>query len=87
LSSEEQNVTLLEEISKEELKTVLSSLRKTRVQDPNRWTIEFFLGFYDSVEENLLRVIEEVKSFSKMPRNFNATFVALIPKKEKTRQF
>jgi hypothetical protein len=49
--------------------------------------MEFFIGFYDLIEEDLIRVIEEVKGIRKVLRAFNSTFIALIPKKDKSRSF
>jgi hypothetical protein len=39
------------------------------------------------VEEDLLRVIEKVKNYSRMLRSFNSTFISLIPEKEKLELF
>jgi hypothetical protein len=41
--------------------------------------VEFFLGFSKSIDEDLLRAIEEFRSFWKMLVVFNTTFIALIP--------
>jgi len=44
-------VNLLEDASKEELRVVTSSFKKDNNPGPDGWTIEFFLGFYELVEE------------------------------------
>jgi len=41
---------------------------------------EFFLGFNDVIEEDLMRVIEESISSRRTLASFNATFIDLIPK-------
>jgi hypothetical protein len=39
------------------------------------------------VEENLLRIIEEVRDSGKVPDAFNSTFLALNPKNDKPVSF
>eukprot|EP01018_Ginkgo_biloba_P022601 Gb_35090 [translate_table: standard] len=77
------NQMLMEEVSKDELQIVLTSFKKDKSLGPDGWTIEFYSGFYDLLEEDLLRVIEEVKNSGKVSRSLNATFLDLIPKKDK----
>ena len=43
-------------------------------------SIGYFLSIIDIVEEDLLRVIEVSRKQGKMLRDFNATFISLIPK-------
>eukprot|EP01018_Ginkgo_biloba_P004985 Gb_28741 [translate_table: standard] len=77
---EEDNVSLTKEITVDELKEVMLSLQKDKSLGPDGWTIEFFLGYFDFIETNLLRVIEELRSSAKMLAAVNSTFKALIPK-------
>jgi hypothetical protein len=49
----------------------------------DNWTMELFIGFYDLVEEDLIRIIEKVRVSGKVLGAFNSTFLALIPKKDK----
>jgi hypothetical protein len=42
--------------------------------------MEFFLGFYEFLEKDLVRVIEESRVFGRIVAAFNTTFIALIPK-------
>ena len=44
-------------------------------------SIGYFLSIIDTVEEDLLRVIEVSRKQGKMLRDFNATFISLVPKK------
>jgi hypothetical protein len=55
------------------LKVVLSSFKQDKIPGPDGLPIELYLGFYDLLEEDLLRVIEEVKSSGKVLGAFNAT--------------
>ena len=50
---------LKKEVSKEELKAILSSFKRDKSLRLDEMPIEFYLGFYDLLEEGLLRVIEE----------------------------
>lgn len=43
--TKEQNVNLLEGVSKEALRLVLPSFKKDKSPNLDGWTIEFFLGF------------------------------------------
>lgn len=47
------------EVSEEELKSVLYSFKEAKGPGPNGWTTEFYCGFYEFLEEELLRVIKE----------------------------
>jgi hypothetical protein len=44
------------------------------------WPIEFFLGFYDILKEDLLRLINKYRVSRRMSVSFNSTFIVLIPK-------
>jgi hypothetical protein len=44
--------------------------------------VEFFLGFYDLIKEDLLKVIQESQQSGKIIGSFNNTFLKLIPKKK-----
>jgi hypothetical protein len=63
-----------EEVSEEEWHLVLHSLGL------DEWVVEYFLGFYEIFEEDLLRVLEESRTYGRILEAFNATFIALIPK-------
>jgi len=57
--NEEENESLLEEVSKDELHEVLHSFQKNKSPCLDSWHVEFFMGFYDLNEGDLLRVIKE----------------------------
>ena len=50
---------------------------------PDGWTLEFYLGFYDMLEDALLRVVNEYKASVKELGTLKSTFTSLIPKKER----
>jgi hypothetical protein len=64
----------------EELKEVLHSFQKDKIPGPDGWTIEFFIGLYELIGTNILRVVEESRLKGHMHAPFNSTFIALILK-------
>jgi hypothetical protein len=44
--------------------------------------MDFFLDFFDIIGHDIHKVVEETRLNGKIYGVFNATFVALIPKKE-----
>jgi len=72
---------LLEEVSKEESNVVLSSFKQDKGPMPNEMLVEFYEGFYDLQEYDLLRVVEEVKRLRKVLGTFNSIVLALTPKR------
>jgi hypothetical protein len=71
----------VEEVSKKELKAVLASLQKDKSPGPDGWEVEYFISFYQWMEEELLRAVEELRRSGKVFGAFNSTFLSLIPKK------
>jgi hypothetical protein len=78
--NEEDNQRLFKEVSKDELQLVMHSFQKNKSTRLDKWPIKFFLGFYEILEEDLLREINESKVFGRMLATFNSTFIVLIPK-------
>jgi len=64
----------------EELKYILRSFKKEKILGLDGYMVEFYLGFYEFSEKDLLRVIEESWRLGKILSATNATFIALIPK-------
>lgn len=65
----------------------LSTFHKDKSPNPYGWTVEFYLGFVEVLGDNLLQVVEEMRSFSKAPRSFIWTSIALIPKVDQPESF
>jgi hypothetical protein len=85
--NEEENERLREEISKDELEIVLDSSQEDKIMGLDGWIVDFFLGFYDFIEDYLIRVVEETRSVWKVLGSFNATFLAFIPNKDNSSSF
>lgn len=86
-AKEEENVSLMEEVSMEELKEVIHSFQHDKSPGPDGWIIEFYLGFFELIGEDLLGVVEECKRTGVIHALINATFIALIPKVDKAESF
>ena len=84
---EDDNASLLEKVSLEELKEVIHSFPHDKSLGPNGWTIEFYLGFIDLIGNDLLGVVEESRRTGVIHGPINATFIALIPKVNKVESF
>ena len=56
---EEENRSLMGEVSMEELSRVLHSFQKDKSLGLDGWPVEFFLGFFEFFGEELLSVVEE----------------------------
>jgi hypothetical protein len=56
---EEDNLDLMEAVKEEELKEVLHSFQKDKILGPDGWSMDFFVGLYDLIGQDILKVIEE----------------------------
>ena len=74
-------------MSKEELQVVLSSWKQDKILRSYYWLVMFYIGFYYLLENDFIRVINEVIRSSKVLGPFNANFWALIPKKDNLMSF
>jgi hypothetical protein len=80
LVGEEENERMYRAVTREELIYVLNSFKKDRSPGLDGWTVEFYIEFFDLLGEDLLRVVEEVRTFGRVHVSFNSTFISLIPK-------
>jgi hypothetical protein len=83
--TKEGNYMLMEEVTKKDLNIVMSSFKRDKIPRSNGWPMEFDIQFYELLEDDLVRMIEEVRSSSKVLGAFNATFLTLIPKRDNQR--
>jgi len=73
-------LSLMEEVSEKELLEVLQSFQKGKISGPNGCSIEFYLGFYDLLGNDVLKVVEETRINGHIHEPINSTFIALIHK-------
>jgi hypothetical protein len=81
-TNDEDNRMILEKFIVEELKEVMRSFQNDKSPGPDGWTIEFFLGFYDLLGQDILNLVEEIGITGQIPLSLNSTFIALILKKD-----
>eukprot|EP00253_Pinus_taeda_P008065 PITA_08065 len=84
---EEEAENLYREVSKEEIENVIKSMPKDKSPGPDGWTIELFTHFFEQIGDELTEVVEESRKKGEIYGPFNATFIALIPKREDSESF
>ena len=77
----------IESVSMTEIEGDLRSFKKDKSPVPNGWPVEFFIYFFDLVGWDLLKVVECSRISGRIAPSLNSTFLALIPKKDKTTTF
>ena len=78
--TEEEVLNLEKPCSREEILEVLKGFTKDKSLGPDGWKVDFFLHFFELVGQDLLDVVEESRIRSKVIKQRNSTFLALIPK-------
>ena len=76
------NEALMQEVSATKLLATLKLFQRDKSPGPDGWSVEFYLGFYDLFGVDLLKVVEESHLERYIHPPLNATFIALIPKKD-----
>jgi hypothetical protein len=74
-------------VTEKELIEVLHTFQKGKSPGPDGWPIEFYLGCFDVLGPDLLRVIKESRVKGHIHNHINATFIALIPKTDNPTSF
>ena len=80
ISAEERNN--LERVFEEE--KVLAGIKMRAAEKapgPDGYIMAFFQSFWETIKEQLMQTSHRFNSHNKFEKSFNATFVALIPKK------
>jgi hypothetical protein len=84
---EEERESLMAQVTEQELLVVMKSFQKGKSPGPDGWSIEFFLGFFDLLGNDILKVVEESRKNGRIHEPLNATFIALIPKSDNPTTF
>jgi hypothetical protein len=66
---------------------ILHSFQKDKSTRPNGLLMDFCIGCFDFIGEDLRRVVEATRTTGKMLGAFNTTFLALIPKDDNPTSF
>jgi hypothetical protein len=84
---DEEANTLYAHVTLDEVKYVLSLFKIDKSPGPNGWTVEFFSTFFDLVGEYIVQMIEESRKNGYITGSLNSTFLAIIPKENKSTSF
>ena len=84
---EENNGEIMVEVVEGEVPEILHSFQKDKSPGPDGWPIEFYLGIFELIEGDLLKVVEESKWEGFIHAPMNSTFISLIPKTNKSHRF
>eukprot|EP00253_Pinus_taeda_P022096 PITA_22096 len=74
-------------VSEEELLAAIKSFKKDKGPGPDGWPIESFMHFYEMFKLDLLRMVEASRMSGNIHSALSSTFIALIPKKQRTDSF
>lgn len=70
------------EVTKEELEATIKWFKKEKSPRPDRWTIEFYISFFDILGDDLLKVVENYRRSGNISSAIKSTFISLIPKSD-----
>jgi len=80
LVSPEHNQILLRTISFEEVRAMVNSMETSKSLGPDGFMVEFFQNHWSIIREDVWRVVEESRIFSKILHDFYSYFITLILK-------
>ena len=76
-----ERVWLERKFEREEILQVVKELEGDKASGPDGFTMAFYHHCWRVVEKDILAIFEEFFQHCKFEKSFNATFIALIPKK------
>ena len=76
-----ERVWLERKFEREEILQVVRDMEGDKASGPNGFTMAFYHHCWRVVEKDVLAIFEEFFQHCKFEKSFNATFIALIPKK------
>ena len=85
--SEEDNVSLVGTVSKEEIKNDVWSCESSKSPGPNDFNFSFIKFCWVCLKEDFVSVVNDFMVNGKLPRESNASFTCLIPKFDNPQQF
>ena len=76
-----ERVWLERKFEREEILQVVRDMEGDKASGPDGFTMAFYHHCWRVVEKDVLAIFEEFFQHCKFEKSFNATFIALIPKK------
>jgi len=83
----EDNRALEKPVTLTEVEDILKIRAKEKSLRPYGWTVEFYLGFWDSVGQDIVDLVEESCGSGFISSTLNSTFIYLTPKHSKPSSF
>jgi hypothetical protein len=80
--TENENAVLERQFDKEEVLQVVKDLQGDKAPGPDGFTMAFFQKCWSVLEADVMGFFDEVYHHCKFERSLNASFIALIPKKQ-----
>lgn len=72
-------------MSEEEVSEVINEMKNGKAPGLDGFNVDFFKACWKTVKHDILEVVEDLRRPKKVLRAFNVSFIALIPKKENSR--
>jgi len=79
--NEEDNVMLQSQFGEQEIKECVFACAGDKAPGPDGFTMAFFIQCWEVVKTDVIATIQNFHSQGYFEKSFNATFIALIPKK------
>lgn len=80
--SEDQRLSLTEEITKKEVKFIIWEGNEGRALGLDGFTLSFFKAAWEIVGKDVIQVVQHFFNSSRLLREINSTFISLIPKSD-----
>lgn len=84
---QEDALDLNKDVTMGELEATLKWFKRDKSLGPDGWPVEFYIAFFELLGEDLLKVIEDCRITRPIYKDFNTTFIALIPNSENPSSF
>ncbi|WMV46336.1 hypothetical protein MTR67_039721 [Solanum verrucosum] len=79
--NEMDNIMLEEQFSEKEIMDCVMACARDKAPGPDGYTMAFFIACWDVVNKEVVAAVQNFHAQSFFEKSFNATFIALIPKK------
>lgn len=87
LISDEINNSINQDISKEEVESVIWTIHQDKAPGPDGFPISFYKAYWSLIKKYLMKMIQWAHRKKKIRGYTNATFLALIPKENRPSSF
>eukprot|EP00253_Pinus_taeda_P012281 PITA_12281 len=84
LVTREDNHNLNKPVSEDEVSEVINVMKNGKAPSPNGFNVDLFKACWKIVKQDIIEVVEDSRRSKSVLRALNASFIALIPKQEKT---